>query len=457
MDEIRFLGAGGSLGGTGIHADIVAQAMEHKPHFIANDGGSTDAGAYYLGSGKPAVSWESLKHDLSIVVLAALKAGIPLIYGTAATAGSDAHVDWVLELLASILEENRLTAKVAAIYANQAADTIVSEFEAGRLVELAGAPQLSGDRIRGFSRIVGMMGVEPIQEALRQGAQIVIAGRTSDAALFAAYPIMKGYNPGLAWHAGKILECGTLACEKRGKGSMIATIAGDRLTITPIGPNLRVTPQSVASHSLYENSHPYHHTECGGVLDISGSVYTGAEDGRSTHISGSVFDTRPPTIKLEAAELVGHQSVVICGIRDPYILDQLDEFLAGGEKSILERVRNVFPDMVHNQDFHLTWHVYGRNGVLGAMEPNRNQVGHEVGVIIEATAPTIELSAKIAGIARKIILHHPISKWSGGITGVALLHSPSVLTRGPVYRFGINHALQTTDPVSLFKIQMRDM
>ena len=457
MEEIRFLGAGGSLGGTGIHADIVAQAMEYKPHFIANDGGSTDAGAYYLGSGKPAVSWESLKHDLSIVVLQALRAGIPLIYGTAATAGSNAHVDWVLELLGTILRENGLTARVAAIYADQDAETIVKEFESGNLVALPGAPVLTAERVRGFSKIVGMMGVEPIQEALRRGAQIVIAGRTSDAALFAAYPIMKGFNPGLAWHAGKILECGTLACEKRGKGSMIATIRGDELTITPVGPNLRATPQSVASHSLYENAHPYHHTECGGILDISDAVYEEAGDGRSARISGSVFEPRPATIKLEAAELVGHQSVVICGIRDPYILDQLDDFLAGSEKAILDRTFNVFPDLVHGRDFHLTWHVYGRDGVLGRMEPMRHQIGHEVGVVIEATAATQELSAKIAGIARKIILHHPIPKWSGGITGVALLHSPSVLTRGPVYRFGINHVLKTEDPLSHFTINLMDM
>jgi hypothetical protein len=35
-----------------------------------------------------------------------------------------------------------------------------------------------------------MMGVEPIQQALRSGAQIVVAGRSSDTSIFAALPLL---------------------------------------------------------------------------------------------------------------------------------------------------------------------------------------------------------------------------------------------------------------------------
>ena len=51
-----------------------------------------------------------------------------------------------------------------------------------------------------------MMGVDPYVFALRHNANIVIAGRSSDCAIYAALPIMRGVDPAVAWHAAKILE-----------------------------------------------------------------------------------------------------------------------------------------------------------------------------------------------------------------------------------------------------------
>jgi hypothetical protein len=55
------------------------------------------------------------------------------------------------------------------------------------------------------------MGPEPLIEAMKQGAQVVISGRTTDTAIYAAVPIMKGLDSGATWHASKLLECGA-AC-----------------------------------------------------------------------------------------------------------------------------------------------------------------------------------------------------------------------------------------------------
>ena len=41
-----------------------------------------------------------------------------------------------------------------------------------------------------------MMGPEPFQKALEDGADVVIAGRASDAAIYAAIPLMQGPMPG---------------------------------------------------------------------------------------------------------------------------------------------------------------------------------------------------------------------------------------------------------------------
>ena len=49
-------------------------------------------------------------------------------------------------------------------------------------------------------KVVSMIGAEPFQQALEEGADIVIAGRSSDAAIYAALPLMRGADPGLSWH-----------------------------------------------------------------------------------------------------------------------------------------------------------------------------------------------------------------------------------------------------------------
>lgn len=62
------------------------------------------------------------------------------------------------------------------------------------------------------------MGIEPFQEALAAGAQVVLGGRAYDPACFAALPIMQGFDEGLALHCGKILECAAIAATP-GSGS----------------------------------------------------------------------------------------------------------------------------------------------------------------------------------------------------------------------------------------------
>jgi hypothetical protein len=58
------------------------------------------------------------------------------------------------------------------------------------------------------SRIVGMMGVEPLQQAISDGAKLVLAGRCSDSALFAAIPLMQGFPFGLACTPAKYRSVG---------------------------------------------------------------------------------------------------------------------------------------------------------------------------------------------------------------------------------------------------------
>ncbi len=302
-----------------------------------------------------------------------------------------------------------------------------------------------------------MMGVEPLQRALKAGADLVIAGRCSDAALYAALPIMKGLPEGLSWHAGKVVECGTLVCEVAAKGAIAGSISADEVVIRPFGKGLRCTTQSVAAHTFYESSDPHFHVEASGTMDLSRAKYRQIDD-VSVAITGSAFlPADPYTIKLEGAELVGYQSIIVGGVRDPLIIRQLDAWLDGVRAKVVASVADVFRGAVAARDYHLHFHVYGRDAIMGALEPQKDAIPHEVGIVLEVTAKTQAIANKIAALSRQPLLHHPIPEWKGAITGFACLHNPAVIDRGPVYRFCLNHVAVPSTPHAMFRTTFTDL
>src|SRR5438128_12499081 len=117
VDEIRYIAA--SLVGAGIDRDALNEALQSHPHFIACDAGTTDAGPFSLGSGHPAFAREAVKHDLSLILQAVRRADIPVLIGSAGTAGGDAHADWTLDIAREIAVEQSLKFRTAVLYAEQ--------------------------------------------------------------------------------------------------------------------------------------------------------------------------------------------------------------------------------------------------------------------------------------------------------------------------------------------------
>jgi hypothetical protein len=96
-EEIRIVSPTSILG-AGFRADSFERAMEWKPDVIACDGGSTDPGPYFLGSGELYFSRDSIKRDLELMLLAARAADIPLLIGTAVGAGTDVQLAVAVEV-----------------------------------------------------------------------------------------------------------------------------------------------------------------------------------------------------------------------------------------------------------------------------------------------------------------------------------------------------------------------
>ena len=169
LRQTRFISPIGSLGG-GINGTALDDALTQAPHFIACDGGTTDAGPFSLGMGTPAFPREAVKRDLLLLLRAGRKANIPVIIGSAGTAGGDVHVDWVLDIAREIVAEHHLTLRTAVIYAEQDKTYLKRLLHQNRILPLDPAPPISDSVIDSSSRIVGMMGVEPLQSQVARHA-----------------------------------------------------------------------------------------------------------------------------------------------------------------------------------------------------------------------------------------------------------------------------------------------
>lgn len=453
--EVRFLNASGGLGGGGLDAKTLKEGLALDPHFVAADAGTVDAGPFHLGSGTCAYSRDSVRYEID-VLLSEVPRGVPIIIGSAGTAGGDPHVDWVRDIVEDVLRDRKLERRVAFIKAEQDPAYLKEMMARGRIRPLDNAPDFDEGVIDRSTRIVGMMGVEPFQAALSQGAEVIIAGRSSDSAVFAAMPIMKGIPEGIAWHVGKVVECGTLACETMRQGTMYSRLDAGGAVITPLGEGLRCTPQSIAAHSLYENGDPYLHVECSGTLDLTNSTFRQVDD-VSVRIEGSDFHRADQySVKLEGAELIGYQSVLVGGVRDPLIIRQLDSWLAEVRKKFDRRVELILGSELRPGDWRVDIHAYGRNAIMGSREPKLDQLPHEVGLVVCLMAPTQALANKLADLVRQPLLHTPIPEWSGAITGFACLFNQASLERGPVWRWCVNHVVLPESPMDMVRMDIRD-
>jgi len=455
LKKIKALAATGNLS-TGFREETLVRAVEEGAHFIGCDAGTTDSGPYYLGSGKARGPREGTKRNLRIMIREALKARIPVIVGSAGHAGGTPHLNWTLEIVRELAHENSWHFKLAAIDSEIPKESLASVFREGRVAPLCPAPDLQETSIMQAERFVAMMGIEPIQAALNSGAQVVIAGRCSDVAIYAALPVLEGIPKHIAFHAGKILECGSAAVAQRFyPDCMAAELDQDGFTMEPPNRTFRCTPQSIAAHNLYENADPFHLIESGGTVDTTAAKYEAISE-RAVLVSGARFiPAQKYTVKIEGAALAGYRSIVVAGIRDPLILRQLDTFL-GGLRGVVER--KIADSLKLNPgDYTLQFRVYGGNGSLGQLEPCLQIEGHEVGLIIDIVAASQSLAADILPIVWHTGLHHPIPEQEGLISNLSFPFSPPGADMGPVYRFCANHVWHLDDPCQPFRMTFENL
>lgn len=445
-DEFKILAPCGMLG-YGFPKSSFMNGMACGPDAIVVDAGSTDAGPHKLGAGTAIVSKQACKKDLEIIITEGVKAGIPIIIGSAGGSGAQVHVEWTREIVLEILQEHGIRGiKVATIWADIPHEVVASKLEAGQCepLGLTVAP-LTPERLAATSRIVAQMGHEPIIAALEAEADIIICGRAYDPSPFAAVAMHHGYDPALAYHLGKILECAALSAEPgTTKDCMLGTLKADSFIVRPLNEARKCTAVSVAAHTFYEKDHPYILHGPGLVLHLEHCVFTELGDG-SVEVRGSrIAETPVYKIKLEGAMKVAYRTFVVAGVRDPLLIAKIEEV----EELVKQQVRDYYSE-VSPDDYKIHFINYGLDGVLGELEPQRKPA-HELGIVFEVVAKTQELANAVCSSVRSTFLHYGYEGRKATAGNLAFPFAPSDVPFGAVYEFSVYHLMEVSDGLEMF-------
>lgn len=451
MDEVRILTPTGMLG-YGFPVDAFRKGLDRCPHAITVDSGSTDSGPQKLGLGQMTSTEQAYERDLEVLIDAGKAHGIPVYVSSAGGDGSGAHVDLFVEIARRIAARRGYRLRTAAIYSDIDPHLVEARRTAGRVKPLGPVPELVSDEIFAATGIVAQMGAEPFLEAhARHGdLDLVIAGRSYDPAPIAAVALRHGFDPALAWHMGKIMECGALCAEPAG-ATLIGRLRSDHFEVEPADPQLRCTPSSVAAHTLYEKSHPFELHGPGGMLDLSACRYEPVGE-RAVRVSGSRFvPAETFRVKLEGAKPVGFRAIAIQGTRDPACIAALDLLTARAEAVVREQFADVDP-----ASYRVIFHAYGRDGVMGPLEPVGTP-SHEIGLVTEVAAATQELAMAICGRIRTWLLHAPYPGRIATAGNFASPFTPLEIPLGQACEFNIYHLMDLDSPTEPFRIAIDEL
>lgn len=443
MESLRIICPNGHLGFAPLRRDSFMIGVDAGPDVIAADSGSDDVGPVPLGAdiSTSPLSWQ--RQDLEEMLLASRRLGVPMIIGSAGDTGTNSRVDRYLAIIRELAVKHSLPAfRLGWFYSEVDKEHVRRKMRSGSpIAGLDGRPDLTESELDATSRIVAMAGVHPYIDLLDKGCDVIIGGRSSDCAIFAAPAIRKGYPDNLSYYLGKVLECASFCAEPYGgKETVLGEITAEDVKVTAMHPDQRCTVASVAGHAMYERSNPFHEYVAGGLLDMTDCRYEQVAE-KTTRVTGPRFvPAEEFRVKLEGSGKIGERFVGMVGIRDPYTIANVDRVIDWARRQVRERFGDT--------GYELHYTVYGRNGVMGDLEPE-TRPGHELCIVVQGVAPDREMAEELTMIATRQMFYARLPDVKGTAGSVAFLFD-EVLPASPGYRWTLNHTMAADDPLELF-------
>ena len=427
--------------GYGYSEESLNIAFSEKVDYLGVDAGSTDPGPYYLGSGKSFTDRNAVKRDLALALPKALAQKAPFIIGSAGGAGSKRHVQWLKEILLEIAKEMDLHFRLGTVFSDVSNAYVLEKLQAGKIINMSDEMPLSETDIVRTETTVSQIGIAPIISLLEQKVDVILCGRACDTAIYAAPCIYEGYDPGLAFHMAKIMECGAMCSEPVAAADVMqAYIHQDYFELRPANPIRKCTIDRVAAHTLYEQSNPYLIFEPDGVCDLTNSQFSQVDE-RTVRVSGSVFrEAEVKTLKLEGVKCSGYRTICPATIYDPQTIGQFDSMTKIVLDFVRENTKNTLPD----DSYSITFKTNGG--------PETS-----LGIIMDIVGQTQDIADTVCALVRSRMLHcdYPGRKSSAG--NLAFPFSPSDIHVGPVYEFSVFHLAKVDSLLETAKIEIQEV
>ena len=426
--------------GYGYSEEALRCAFEERVDYLGVDAGSTDPGPSYLGSGRSFTDRAAVKRDVSLALPLAIKNNTPFIIGSAGGAGSAEHVAWLKEIILEIAKEQGLHFKLGTIYSDVTREYVLEKLDSGKITNMSEAFSLTREAVEHSTRIVSQIGVKPIIELLERGADVILAGRACDTAIYAAPCVMRGYDEGLAFHMAKIMECGAMCSEPVAAADVMqGYMYEDHFELRPANPARRCTVERVAAHTLYEQTDPYYIYEPDGVIDLHESVFEQIDE-RTVRVSGSKFtEAKEKTLKLEGVRLSGYRTICPATVHDPLTVKNMDGIIKTVNSFIDATLSSASRD-----DYRIAYKTVG-----GAES--------SFGITIDVLGKTQEIADTVCALARSRMLHCDYEGRRSSAGNLAFPFSPSDIHIGAVYEFFVFHLATVADLGETAKCVMEEI
>lgn len=451
MTSTRIICPNGHLGFAPLKTESFHLGVAEKPDFIAADSGSSDIGPGPLGSDTSTSPRQWQEHDLEEMLLAARKLGVPMIIGSAGDTGTNSRVDLFVGMIKSLAEKHALPGfKLGYFYSDVEPGYLRAAMRSGNpILGLDERPALTEQQLDATDRIVAVAGVHPFLSLLDQGADVIIGGRSSDSAIFAAAALHRGHGEPESYYLGKVLECASFCAEPYGgKETVMGEVNGSgEVLVTAMHPDQRCTVASVAGHAMYERANPYYEYVAGGRLDMTHCDYKQVSD-KTTRVTGAkFFPAEEIRVKLEGAGKLGERFIGIVGIRDPYTVQHVDQVIEWAKAQVQERFG------VDGYELHYS--IYGKNGVMGDLEPVKETRSHELCVVVQAVAPTVDMAEEICMTGTRQMFYARLPDVKGTAGSVSFILD-EVLQASAAFEWTLNHTVAVSDPLELFPCHMTE-
>jgi hypothetical protein len=106
--------------------------------------------------------------------------------------------------------------------------------------------------------------------------------------------------------------------------------------------------------------------------------------------------------------------------------------------------------------YTLTYNVYGRDGVMGKLEPMRDRPAHELCVLVQGVAPTKKMAEEVCMIGSRQMFYARLPHVKGTAGGVAFVLD-EVMPASPAHRWTMNHTMRVDDPLALFSVHLNQV